>query len=90
MLHGTRSSFVFLLIKLNALNINKRTKSAASHALSFYQLDKQLLQRLYYLDYERNEFWKQSFVVFMNERFTRAPDEGSKIKLLYLNNGWLL
>lgn len=90
LLHASRGRIVFLLIEAAYIYINEPTKSTDFHASSLYRLGKQLLQRLFELFDEVNILAKQSFLGFMSEKLSKAPDERRSIDQLYLNNMRLL
>lgn len=78
--HGTRASFVALVIEAVDFYINNSTKTTTFHAPRLYRFGELLLQNLYHLHVGFNVFFTQSFLVFMNEKLTKAPDEKRSIK----------
>lgn len=84
MLRATQARFVFLLIEAAVFYHNNLTISITFHAPIFYHFGKQLLQKLYNMYDEFNNFFKPISLAFMNGKPIKISDDEQAIKQLSL------
>lgn len=66
-LHGTRDTFAALLIEAADFYMNNLTMSTAFHAVDLFRFGEQVIQKLYNLHVELNNFLKPVSPRFTNK-----------------------